>query len=87
VLAATARCPAVEMPALAVEVVDTVGAGDTFQAALLAQLSRTGRLSRGALEAMDSGAVRELLRFAAAAAAVTCSRQGADLPYADEVVL
>jgi len=87
VLAATRHCPAIDVPAAPADVVDTVGAGDTFQAALLAQLSRTGRLSRQALEAMDNGAVRELLCFAARAAAITCSRRGADLPYFDEVAL
>lgn len=85
VLAATRRCPAIALPAVPVDVVDTVGAGDTFQAATLALLQRTGRLSRHALETMDSTALHELLGFAARAAAVTCGRRGADLPYFDEI--
>jgi len=66
-------------------VVDTVGAGDTFQAGLLAYLAHTGRLSRQALQSMQPGELRQTLGFAARAAAITCSRRGADLPYLREV--
>jgi len=71
-----------DLPARRVEVVDTVGAGDTFQAALLDGLSRAGALSRAALAGLDRGAVAELLSRAAVAAGLTCSRRGADLPTA-----
>lgn len=63
-----------------IQVVDTVGAGDTFQAALLARLAETNSLSRAALHAMDRDMLATLLGFAVAAAAVTCARRGADLP-------
>jgi fructokinase len=63
-----------------VAVVDTVGAGDTFQAALLARLAETGALSRNALHEMDREGVADLLGFAVEAAAITCARRGADLP-------
>jgi fructokinase len=63
-----------------VAVVDTVGAGDTFQAALLARLAETGALSRNALHEMDREGVTALLGFAVEAAAITCARRGADLP-------
>ncbi|NDV85823.1 carbohydrate kinase [Aurantimonas aggregata] len=63
-----------------IAVVDTVGAGDTFQAALLAGLAESGALSREALHAMDRDALAALLDLAVKAAAVTCSRRGADLP-------
>lgn len=66
-----------EVPGVAVRVVDTVGAGDTFQAAALWWLWSHDQLSRAALGAVDLGG---LLRFATRAAAVTCSRRGADLP-------
>ena len=85
VVAATRAVPALELPALPVEVVDTVGAGDTFQAGLLAWLQRGGCLGRRALEDIAPDALAEALRFAARAAAITCSRQGADLPYLDDV--
>jgi len=61
-------------------VADTVGAGDTFQAALLAGLKERGQLSRAALKTADQSGIEDLLRFAVDAAAVTCSRRGADLP-------
>jgi fructokinase len=63
-----------------VEVVDTVGAGDTFQAALLAGLmSATGDPKAG-LAGLDSRGLETMLAYAARAAAITCSRRGADLP-------
>ncbi|MBN9469049.1 MAG: carbohydrate kinase [Bosea sp.] len=64
---------------------DTVGAGDSFHAALLAQLSRSGRLRRDAIAALELSEIEELLGYAAAAAAITVSRRGADLPTAAEI--
>ncbi|NVM79660.1 fructokinase [Duganella sp. SG902] len=86
VLAATPTLPTLALPALAVAVIDTVGAGDTFQAALLSCLSRQGLLRRDALAAIDAPALRAALAFAARAAAITCSRRGADLPRLEEVM-
>lgn len=68
-----------------VAVIDTVGAGDTFQAALIARLLRDARGPRAALEALDQPGLASLLDYAARAAAITCSRRGADLPRADEL--
>jgi fructokinase len=84
---ATAFCAAghVSMPAHSVAVRDTVGAGDTFHAALLAQLAKTDRLSPDAIAELDLPAIRDLLGYAMAAAAVTVSRNGADLPTAADV--
>jgi fructokinase len=84
---ATAFCAAghVSMPAHAVVVRDTVGAGDTFHAALLAQLAKTDRLSPDAIAELDLSAIRDLLGYAMAAAAVTVSRNGADLPTVADV--
>ena len=85
VTAATARVPALELAAVPVAVIDTVGAGDTFQAGLLAWLARAGHLTRQSIEQLDRDALADALRFATRAAAITCSRRGADLPYLDEV--
>lgn len=71
--------------ARAVAVVDTVGAGDTFQAALLFWLARQGLLSPAALSGLDAGQIDASLTFATAAASITCSRRGADLPRFSEV--
>ena len=68
-----------------VQVVDTVGAGDTFQAALLCWLEEHGLLDAASLGAMDASRMAEMLDFAARAAAITCSRRGADMPGRSEV--
>lgn len=68
------------LPAAPVTVVDTIGAGDTFMASLIAAVLRRGSrsLDREALGALGANALR--------AAAVTVSRPGADLPWASELV-
>jgi fructokinase len=75
----------VATPPVRVAVVDTVGAGDTFQAALLATLAERGLLTRDALGVLDTGTLHNVLGFAAQAAAITCSRRGADLPRRAEL--
>jgi fructokinase len=80
----TARAQA-EVPPVPVQVIDTVGAGDTFQAALLTWLAEHDRLSPAGLDGLDATALRELLGFAARAAAITCSRRGADMPRRAEL--
>ncbi len=68
-----------------VDVVDTIGAGDTVNAALLHGLAAWDALSPKALAGLDTDAWTRLLRFAARAAAITCSRAGAEPPYAAEL--
>lgn len=68
-----------------VTVVDTVGAGDTFQAALLAALAEQSLLSPESLRGLSAAPLDQALRFAARAAAITCSRRGADLPRRHEL--
>jgi fructokinase len=68
-----------------VRVIDTVGAGDTFQAALLTWLAEHDALNAVALAALDAAALGEALAFAARAAAITCSRRGADMPRRAEL--
>jgi fructokinase len=75
----------VEVPGLPVTVADTVGAGDTFQAALLAWLDEHDRLSPAAMRGLAVDGVGAALRFATQAAAITCSRRGADLPRRAEL--
>jgi fructokinase len=71
----------VEVEAPRIDVADTIGAGDTFMASLLTESAvRTGaRLSADDLAAIG--------RRAVAAAAVTVSRAGADLPWAEELAV
>lgn len=71
----------VSVPAAPVTVADTIGAGDTVNAALLHGLAARDALSPAALSTLDAAAWTEVLTFAARAAAVTCSRTGAEPPY------
>jgi len=74
-----------DVPAVPVDVVDSVGAGDTFNAGLLAALERGGYLARDRLGSLNDTALEDILSFAAKAAAVTVSRAGADPPWANEL--
>jgi fructokinase len=73
------------VPTPKVIVVDTVGAGDTFQAALLTWLAEHDSVSPQALAGLSSTQLNDALGFAAQAAAITCSRRGADMPRRAEV--
>lgn len=78
----------VEVLSRPVVVVDTIGAGDTFGAALIDALWERGRLGaegREALRSLHADEVAAVLAHAAAAAAVTVSRPGADPPYRSEL--
>ncbi len=77
----------VTVPAERVDVVDTIGAGDTANAAMLSWLDRRSALSRTALDALSAEDVAEMLHFAAKAAAITCGRAGANPPWAAELGL
>jgi len=71
--------------AVKVKVADTVGAGDTFTAGLLAALSKARLLDKTKLAAIAKDDLDKALAFAARAAAITCSRPGADPPWASEL--
>lgn len=69
---------------LSVTVKDTVGAGDTFQAASLHWLKQQGCMHNGKLSVADAD-IKDWLNFATRAAAITCTRHGADLPTLDDI--
>jgi len=75
----------VEVEAPVIDVVDTIGAGDSFQAALLFALRAIGRIKRETLAQMNAGELDRALSFASACAAVTCGRAGADPPRQSDV--
>ena len=77
----TVDIPAPPVPGL----VDTVGAGDTFMATLLAGLARTGALTPAALGTLDAAQVEALIRRAGMAAAINCSRAGCNPPTLQEL--
>ncbi|UPK39062.1 carbohydrate kinase [Bradyrhizobium sp. 186] len=75
----------VEVVAPEVEVADTIGAGDSFQAALLFALHKQGRLVRDQLKDISAEELRRALSFAANCAGLTCTRPGADPPWSHEI--
>jgi fructokinase len=77
------RFGTVRVPAAPVAVVDTVGAGDSFLAGLLTALDERAAATPAGLAALTTADAADALRLAVAAAAVTCSRRGADLPRRD----
>ncbi|VVN91724.1 carbohydrate kinase family protein [Pseudomonas fluorescens] len=69
------------VPACPVVMADTVGAGDTFQAALIAWLTEQQLDSVEGLQRLNREQIDAMLSFAVRAAALTCGKTGPDLPY------
>lgn len=85
---AVARSGAVSVPSVRTRLVDTVGAGDSFMAAMLCWVvdnGLDGPASRDALRAVSAEQLQDLLGFAASAAAITVSRAGANPPTRAEL--
>ncbi|WP_373355985.1 carbohydrate kinase [Pseudoroseicyclus sp. CXY001] len=72
-------------PAPKAEVVDTVGAGDTFNAGVLASLSAEGLLTKPALAELTEAQIEAALALGAKAAAIVVARAGANPPWAREL--
>ncbi|MDJ0393835.1 carbohydrate kinase [Rhodococcus sp. G-MC3] len=72
------------VPGVEVDVIDTIGAGDTVHGALLAFLDNESIVTTVALSEMSAPDWEAALGFAARAAAITVSRPGADPPWASE---
>lgn len=68
-----------------VTVADTVGAGDTFNAGVLAALDEAGALTKAALAALPDAVLDAALSLGTRAAAITVSRAGANPPWRDEL--
>ncbi|MGG7517324.1 carbohydrate kinase family protein [Allorhizobium undicola] len=77
----------VEVPSEKVTVVDTVGAGDTFDAGVLASLKMQNLLTKQQVAHLSEAAIASALALGAKAAAVTVSRAGANPPFAAEIGL
>lgn len=82
------RAGEVSVPAPSTSVVDTVGAGDSFMAALvgaIVDLELDGAHRRDDLRRINLGQLTDILQYAARAAAITVSRAGANPPTRDEM--
>jgi len=77
--------PTVAVDAVPVEIADTIGAGDTFTAAVTVALVDRGITTPDGLTNLPDDEWRGVLGFAATAAAINCTRSGADPPSRDEV--
>ena len=75
----------IEVPAKEIEVIDTIGAGDTFAAALITQLLENSWINKNELEKLKTTDLTAILTNCALAATITCSRQGANPPHRHEV--
>ena len=72
-------------PVEPVQVIDTVGAGDTFVAAALWWLAGRSIVSREQIALLQGNELQDLLSKAMGAAALTCQRKGADPPWRGEM--
>ena len=72
-------------PSFRTEVADTIGAGDTFNAGVLASLLQQGLLTKAALDGLAAQHLHKALTLGAQAAAITVSRHGANPPWAHEM--
>ncbi|WP_223434342.1 MULTISPECIES: carbohydrate kinase family protein [unclassified Pseudomonas] len=75
------------VPACPVKIADTVGAGDTFQAALITWLTEQQLDSVEGVQSLAREQIDGMLKFAVRAAALTCSKTGPDLPYRQQLDL
>ncbi|CAK7192906.1 Fructokinase [Commensalibacter sp. Nvir] len=67
------------------DVVDTIGAGDTFMAATLTYLQKQNCLTLDKIKTITVEKITEALKYASIAAAINCQRRGANPPWENEV--
>ncbi|MFN3698848.1 MAG: carbohydrate kinase family protein [Dictyoglomus sp.] len=72
-------------PGRKVELVDTVGAGDSFMGGFLYYLDFLGKLRKDVIGEIKEKEFEEALTFANSVAALTCTKKGAEPPFLREV--
>lgn len=77
----------IDVPARLVNLVDSIGAGDTFHAGVLAALSQSKHLSIEGLQQLDRSHLGDVMNFATAAAAMNCETAGCNPPSRVDVLL
>ena len=77
--------PTVSAPAVRTTVADTIGAGDTFNAGVMASFDRQGVLTKDGIATVTADQIHAALTLGAKAAAITVSRPGANPPWAREM--
>jgi fructokinase len=85
VLARSGSTGTIQTAAFPITMIDTVGAGDTFCAGVLARLADEFILSRVKVLALTEQELQAVISFASAAAALNCMREGANPPHRSEV--
>jgi fructokinase len=85
VLARSGSTGTIQTVAFPITMIDTVGAGDTFCAGVLGRLADESILSRERVLALTEQELRAVIIFASAAAALNCTRVGANPPHRFEV--
>lgn len=85
VMAQSGSIPAIQVPTIPVSLVDTVGAGDSFCAGVLAWMADNAITSHQEVLALAESELRAALTFASVVAGLNCAKAGANPPSRFEV--
>ncbi len=75
----------ISLPVPKVEVMDTVGGGDTLMGTTLSWLAKKGLSNKEMLTHLDEKQLVKMLRYCTIAAAINCTRSGCNPPHSEEI--